>query len=1013
MIFSMSRSFGLPRMVLAAVISLAVVLAAAPSAVSSPSGISAGTGFSCVIDAGAIRCKGAPPLSGPFNQSFKAAPAFSAPVTDYSAGRSHSCAVAGGVAYCWGSWNYYGELGNFEYPPPNTPTQVVGLPTGVDQLDVNDFESCAIASGAAWCWGRGSSGELGDGTRATDRRVAAPVTDLTAGVSDISVGQNHVCAVVSAHAWCWGSNFSGQLGTGDHVGRAAPIEVDGLTDVTAVAAGDGFSCAVASGVVKCWGKNDSGQLGSGLETASDTPVEVSGIDAGATAIAAGRDHACAIVATVVKCWGGSHHIGRGLLASSKVPVQVAGLPSGVSELDASKDHSCAITGGRLYCWGEGGGVGLGGYGFDPAPSVYLGYEAHLEFGATRACWIKEGAVGCQGEEVGFSPSHPRGGGSDTLSADVEEVSLGRGHSCAIEDGAAVCWGGNILGQLGIGLENDPNREGSYYPEPVAFLEEGVTDIAAGAFFSCAVVDAAAACWGFNGHGQLGRGDTDDSDGYADLVTGLDENVTAVAAGDDFACAIVASAVKCWGSNDRGQLGDGSSVDSPEPVVAVGLDGGVTAIAARGSTVCAVKSGSLFCWGANTDGMLGDGSSVDRDEPIQVSGLTTGVTTVSVGARHACAVAASAIKCWGSDIYGQLGDGKARSSTTPVDVLGMGAEADDVSAGFDQTCGVANGNTRCWGFLLGSVMLFGTLKPVAEPTLLGPTTEFIQKPPKFDNDSTPSFELGSSDPDATFVCDVFRWGNASKRDAQFVLGALNEGSHSIACWAVGSDGYADPRGVEYAWATKQTPPAIAIEYEELGGARFRFQFSAGLESLTNATCALDAGIPESCESGWESAALAVGSHTFRVRAEDRFGNQAESGVTFWVLQPQAPAAPAGNGDAGKAGAAPKSWRGATLRKSDLAVRIGGLETGDRVSATLTLTRSGRSTKAASRQFRIGASPTKALHLKLTRRATRLLRATRKNVSARFRIVVRGVDGKQVVIVRNLRLKRGKIMRDRRG
>jgi alpha-tubulin suppressor-like RCC1 family protein len=237
------------------------------------------------------------------------------------------------------------------------------------------------------------------------------------------------------------------------------------------------------------------------------------------------------------------------------------------------------------------------------------------------------------------------------------------------------------------------------------------------------------CWGYNGYGQLGDGTTSDRYTPVDVKdsagTGLLSGVTAVALGVYHSCALLTSgAVKCWGYNGYGQLGDNTSTDRGIPGDVKDTTGtstltGVTAITAGYRYTCALLTTTeVNCWGANQFGQIGDNNSAIypgdnspsiyyRYLPVNVkdstgTGLLTGVTAIAAGIWHTCAVISGGVKCWGNNPYGQLGDGTVTQRYLPVDVLNSAGTVPltgvtAISAGDYYTCALlTSGGVKCWG-----------------------------------------------------------------------------------------------------------------------------------------------------------------------------------------------------------------------------------------------------------------------------------------------------------------------------
>ena len=396
---------------------------------------------------------------------------------------------------------------------PNTSqTQLLGDGFGVTPLWVGqDLQTanslalgsnygCSLSLNGLSCWGNNSSGQVGAGASAgTQVNFPNPVAGISSSVISAAAGKAHICVVMqSGSVVCWGSNTSGESGTGTATssGQTSPTPVLGITGLAnQVSSGDSHSCALMSstGSVYCWGANNDGQLGLGNTTSEpQATTAVLGLPVGgASQISSGSNHTCALAGSTgdnVYCWGDNT---LGELATNNVitpqetavnVTSVAGFTS-IKQVSAGGQFTCALTSsGTVFCWGLNSSGQIGNGDASGSSTPYIVPTAVLNL------------------------------------TGVTQIASGTIHACALlNTGSAYCWGDNSFGELGNGTTS-----GSPIATPVAVsLPAGVTltAIAAGNNFSCGITtQGVVLCWGYNGDAECNG---------VDEVNGITQELTPI------------------------------------------------------------------------------------------------------------------------------------------------------------------------------------------------------------------------------------------------------------------------------------------------------------------------------------------------------------------------------------------------------------------------------------------------------------------------------------------------------
>lgn len=388
--------------------------------------------------------------------------------------------------------------------------------------------SASDASGrAASQW---SPGSVGPATAQAAAGAIPPVVFTATAYyrptySTISAGVGTTCGVAGTGvAYCWGNNRWGALGVSTTTISTRPVAVTGSDTFATVATGGTATCGVGAGTTFCWGANIWGLLGRGVWTTvpGDSLFPMPAPVAGGWSFAsldASNNNVCALAASGgVYCWGWPP-----AADSANRPTLVPGGDALTSmTLGTYGGHACGLTpAGVAYCWGSNLRGQLGdstttdratptpvasGLAFSSITAGSL-HACALTSAGTAYCWGQDSVAGaaaydiCDGFPCTPAPAPVAGGLIFT------EISAGRDHTCALTmAGAAYCWGKAGF-EAGASALGDGTSSDRLTPVPVA---GGLTfvSISAGDGHTCARTAAGAAyCWGANGLGQLGNGNT--------------------------------------------------------------------------------------------------------------------------------------------------------------------------------------------------------------------------------------------------------------------------------------------------------------------------------------------------------------------------------------------------------------------------------------------------------------------------------------------------------------------------
>ncbi|QDK37220.1 Calx-beta domain-containing protein [Bdellovibrio sp. NC01] len=664
-------------------------------------------------------------------------------VVSIETGSAHTCALTTAKkVYCWGKSNYYQTGLNVKNSIPSpTLVTVATSTTDVTKIKIGYEDTCAItAGGALYCWGMGSHATFGDGIlgngSGASNSIPKIVTGMTSGVTDVGIGYNYMCAIKDGAVYCWGTDQLYTLGKDPNatlkVGNAlVPLAVPAPMDsgVSKISAGWNHVCALKTGIMYCWGKNTQGELGQGTQTTGiSTPTAVNGIGT-VVDFWAGTYGTCAKNSLGdVYCFGNNSD---GEILSPVTDAEE--LPTLLPEFKNASQMSyvynlCGIVNGNLKCRGRNDYGGLGnnvaGSKTNPVLQQVIGAEANVTYvtgnqEGDTTCFIRSGQAYCTGYGGmgnlgdGYDPaiSSPIKGTMFSGANGANVLAIGGYGMCGIFNGGMKCWGDNTYNRVG-NLLTDMIYQ---VPTEVKNSTSNIVSVIINDHGACSLnTSGSVACIG-SGNNR-GVNSTANS-GNPITPTGMSSGVTSIAtySFSEANCAVKSGEAYCWGLNDYGALGTGNKTVQKVPfkITAVGTD--VIQIAPGAYHTCILKSdGTVWCAGFNGSGQLGQNDNVERLTHTQVSGITTAVAIASTGSGTCALLANNTVTCWGTS----HGSGSG-AKLVPTAVSGL-TNVTSLKGNNWNYCVTDSGSLKCWGDNVYGQMGVGSLATTTYYTPIAPS-----------------------------------------------------------------------------------------------------------------------------------------------------------------------------------------------------------------------------------------------------------------------------------------------------
>ena len=636
---------------------------------------------------------------------------------------SSGVASASSYSYALFTWGMgtNGGLGVGDTTDRSVPIQVGVQTDWVSITGGNGGTSFAIKSnGSLFCWGENQAGQLGLGNT-TGMSSPVQVGNLSNWSQSVAGHNSSLHIKTDGTLWAMGDGADGRTGLSDTVDRSSPTQIGSLTTWSQVSAVWKAAAAIKTdGTLWSWGFNGRGGLGDGTAVSKSSPVQVGSLTTWSS-VSCGYNNKAAIKTdgTLWVCGGNTGGtLGLEDTVNRSSPVQVGSLTDWATILVGTWFMVATKTDGSIWSWGQGSGGTLGledtvnrsspvqigsltNWGAMPITSKITGaaVTTNIKTDGTLWAWGNQykGTLGDNSEIDKSSPVQIGGAadwfanvGADNSNGGIRKINNNAGYALWV-------WGEGGAGQLGQGNTTDTNS-----PIQVGTLNEWSFVNAGTGHTHAITTDGRLFAWGdATVYGRLGLGNT--TDYSSPIQVGNLSDWYRISGGTSMKLALKTDGtIWSWGYDHHGALGQGTNIQHKSSPVKIGsltnwasIDAGIA-----GSTHSAINtSGELFVWGRNNKGQIGDGTTITRSSPVQIGSQTDWSKTASDSNNIHGLKTTGKLYAWGDNSGGgggQLGLGDTTNRSSPVQV-GTLTTWSDIAASGSSMFGIrTNGTLWAWG-----------------------------------------------------------------------------------------------------------------------------------------------------------------------------------------------------------------------------------------------------------------------------------------------------------------------------